>query len=678
MPPKLSTLQAFELLETLPEATVISESDGTIVFVNHSTEKLFGYKKEELLGKEIEILIPKRFRKQHIKYRKNYNADPKPLKFNERPNLFALRKNKTEFPAKVMLSPLTIGEKTFIICLIEDISAQRYFHEKFKLLSTLINETTDAIEIVDPETACFLDGNETAWKSLGYTRDEFLSLQVQDIDPLITIQTFKNIIQQLRKQDRLSIQSIHKRKDGSTFPVEINIKYVRFDKDYLITVVRDVTELKKAQDVINHQAKYDSLTELPNRNMLRDTIDQETIKAKTKKSVFSLLILNINHFKEINNTVGYYYGDQLLKHFSLRVKRTLNEKENIFCTGGDEFAIILCAKIEKTIAIVDKIIKILEDPFIISNIPINVEVSIGIACYPRHATTKEHLIQKAGIALDIAKKQGGFVIYNHEYNQYNPEHLTLMGELRQGLSQDELTLYYQPKIDIQENRISGLEALVRWNNPRRGLLLPNKFIYLAEKTALITPLTFWTLYASLKQSLLWKKQGIDIAVSINISPKNFLNKKFSLELAHFLKHEVKNQVAFEFEITENTIMSDPNYAVEVIQKIQELGATFSIDDFGKDHSSLNYLKYLPVNILKIDKSFIIHMLQNSSDEVIVQSIITLAHNLGIKVIAEGVNKPALLNKLKLLGCDIAQGYYLGKPMPAEEIKSWLRCSIYHL
>lgn len=675
--PKILHSHLLDLIEAVPEAIIVSKNGEPILYVNKSAETLFGYSKEELQGQAIEVLIPKKYRNAHEKYRKEYLMKPEAKTLDNRGGLYGLKKDNTEFPAKVMLGSLTIGKDVLILTIIQDVTSDIQINDKFNLFSTLINETTDAIEVVDTETSRFIDGNRTAWETLGYTREEFLLLHVQDIDPIVDLQKFQQLITKLKKEEEISIQSIHKRKDGSTFPVEINIKYVKLEKDYLISVVRDVTELKKAQDIIQHQAKYDSLTDLPNRNMLHDVLEEKLSRAN-KKRLISLLILNISRFKEINNTVGHHSGDQVLKQLAPRIKPILPNGENIFYISMDEFAIILNQSKEKTFLTVEKIFNILEEPFIIGDIPISVEVNIGVAFYPRHGTTTELLIQKAGIALDNAKQQGGCVLYHPKFDQYNPEHLTLMSELRTALVQKELALVYQPKINLKENRVTGLEALIRWNNPRRGLIMPNQFINLAEKTALITPLTLWTLEESLAQCLLWKKQGIQIPVSVNISPRNFLNRTFPERLATFLKNKAKNQVKFEFEITENTIMTDPTYAVSVIEKIQALGASFSIDDFGKDYSSLNYLKLLPVNTIKIDKSFIINMLQIENDIMIVQSIIHLAHNLGMQVIAEGVDSPTLLNKLEELGCDCAQGYFISRPMPPEAFNEWLKNSSYHL
>ena len=429
----------------------------------------------------------------------------------------------------------------------------------------------------------------------------------------------------------------------------------------------------EAEKIIQHMAYYDTLTGLPNRNMLYDRL-LNTIRINTDADKpFALLLMDLDQFKEINDTLGHHRGDLLLQQVGLRLQAALRPSDTVARLGGDEFAVMLPLSGSGDAELVaQKVMTALEPPFMIEGLPVAVEASIGIAIYPDHGANPDSLMQRADVAMYAAKKTGsGFIIYDAEHDRHSPRRLALMGELRQAIEHNHLFLHYQPKIDLKTRRIIGVEALARWKHSEHGFIPPDEFIPPAEQTGLIKPLTLWIFNKAQRQCLAWRREGRPLTMSVNLSARNLLDPHLPDQLAKLLQTSSGAPEGLELEITESAFMADPGRALESIIRLRTLGIRFSIDDFGIGYSSLAYLKKLPVDSIKIDKSFVINMAGNQNDAVIVRSTIDLAHNLGLKVIAEGVENQDIWDRLSALGCDEAQGYYMARPMPAEELTRWL-------
>ena len=429
----------------------------------------------------------------------------------------------------------------------------------------------------------------------------------------------------------------------------------------------------EAEKMIQHMAYYDALTGLPNRNMIYDRLlNAIRINADAGKS-FALLLMDLDQFKEINDTLGHHRGDLLLQQVGLRLQAALRPSDIVARLGGDEFAVMLPLSGSGDAELVaQKVMKALEPPFMIEGLPVAVEASIGIAIYPDHGANPDSLMQRADVAMYAAKKTGsGFIIYDAEHDRHSPRRLALMGELRQAIEHNHLFLHYQPKIDLKTRRIIGVEALARWKHPEHGFIPPDKFIPPAEQTGLIKPLTLWIFNKAQRRCLAWRREGKQLTMSVNLSARNLLDPHLPDQLAKLMQTSSGASEGLELEITESAIMADPARALESITRLRALGIRFSIDDFGIGYSSLAYLKKLPVDSIKIDKSFVINMSQSQNDAIIVRSTVDLAHNLGLKVIAEGVENKDLWDRLSALGCDEAQGYYMARPMPADDLTRWV-------
>ena len=441
-----------------------------------------------------------------------------------------------------------------------------------------------------------------------------------------------------------------------------------------VMVMEQTHELRKQSELLEQKAAFDathdSLTGLPNRTLFLDRLKQATSAAKRDNHILGVLILDIDRFKEVNDTLGHYSGDILLKQLGLRLSGAIRESDTLSRIGGDEFAIILpkLSKRNDAETVARKIIKTVSSAFSIDKLSLEIQISIGLALYPDHGKEADTLMQKADVAMYAAKQRSAeFVLYSSDFEKNSPRKLTLMGELRRAIHEDELILHYQPKIDSRTRKLHSVEALVRWQHPIYGMMPPDEFIPLAERTGLIDNLTVWVLRNALKQCSAWHQQEFRTSVAVNLSSVCLLNPDFPETLIGLLSSFNFPTQSLIMEITETSFIADPERALAILNRIHMLGVRLSIDDFGTGYSSLAYLKKLPVSELKIDRSFITDMIVNSSDETIVNATIQLGHNLGLKVVAEGVESRQVFDRLMSLGCDYQQGYFICRPVPAEEL-----------
>ncbi|HKQ00522.1 MAG TPA: EAL domain-containing protein [Actinomycetes bacterium] len=424
-----------------------------------------------------------------------------------------------------------------------------------------------------------------------------------------------------------------------------------------------------------HQALHDALTGLPNRTLLRDRTNQAIRQADRELVSAALLLLDLERFKEVNDTLGHHYGDQLLVEVGQRLKAALRGVDTVARLGGDEFAVLLprIETVEGAVWVARKLQAALAQPFLLEGLSLDVEASIGLALYPEHGDDSDELLQHADIAMYVAKEtHAGFVLFQPSLDQHSPRRLALLGELRRGIDYQQLLLHYQPKVHAHTGQVLGVEALVRWQHPEHGLIPPNDFIPLAERTGLIGPLTHYVLDAALYQCRQWQQAGHELAIAVNVSARRLLDLHFPDEVAGLLASWGIPARLLVVEITESTIMADPPRALEILGRLNTMGVQLSIDDFGTGYSSMAYLKSLPVHELKIDRSFVMQMTSDTRDAVIVRSTVDLGRNLGLRVVAEGVEDQTTLQELDQLGCDAIQGYYISRPVPPDDLIHWLK------
>lgn len=445
------------------------------------------------------------------------------------------------------------------------------------------------------------------------------------------------------------------------------------DLAYGITALSTRAEREQAHDTIRRMAYHDSLTDLPNHAYLEERLQQVLSDAHARSQSLAVLLLDLDRFREINDALGFHQGDLLLKDVGGRIRSVLKEDELVARMRGDEFGILLAVSdTDHAAEAARRVLDALGTPFVLSDLSLDVSAAVGIALFPQHGAEAAHLIRHADMAMRQAKKLGNdFTLYVAAQNEDSSRRLVLAGELRHAIEENKLVLHYQPKIDMHDGQVCGAEALVRWMHPQQGMIPPDVFIPLAEHTGLIKPLTDWVVEAALHQSSAWRQAGLALPVAVNLSARNLQDAELLSKMERLFTGFGAEAGWLELEITESAVMEDPEGALETLRRLSNLGFTLFIDDFGTGYSSLDYLKKLPVNAVKIDKSFVIDMLANTDSAAIVRATVVLAHDLDLKVVAEGVEDQVTWNRLAKLGCDVAQGYHISKPMPAEQFKEWL-------
>ncbi|WFR55060.1 EAL domain-containing protein [Anaerocolumna sp. AGMB13025] len=426
-------------------------------------------------------------------------------------------------------------------------------------------------------------------------------------------------------------------------------------------------ELKRTKDKLSKLAYSDYLTELPNRLSFTEMLDSVMLTLRNEE-VIALMNIDIDNFKIINDTLGHSYGDELLIDVTHRLKQAMDDNDYLARSGGDEYIVLSqnLTDIGEYEAKIKKIQKIFDYPFVLSMKEYFITVSIGIAMAPKDGKTTQVLIKNADSAMYAAKANGKntFVYFDASINEKLMDKIQSQSELRKAIENKEFMIYYQPQVDLNQDRIVGFEALIRWNHPEKGVLLPGDFIPLTEETGLIVPIGRWILKHACEQLKVWEEKGFkDLIMAVNISARQFKDQEF-VNMVREIIHEVGiNPNYLQLEITESIALQDIDYSIAVIQKLKELGVLFALDNFGTDYSSMNYLKRLPVNNLKIDKSFLRTVLDSQSNQNMVQTIISLAQNLNLNVIAEGVERNEQAEFLKRIKCNMAQGYFYSEPLP---------------
>ena len=442
----------------------------------------------------------------------------------------------------------------------------------------------------------------------------------------------------------------------------------------LITAFKEMRgQIHIRQEELEYHALHDSLTGLANRELLNDRLEQAIHNAHQERSSFSILIMDLDRFKEVNDTLGHAVGDKLLQQVAKRLITLLREVDVIVRLGGDEFSILLTTAHEKqAVTIAKKIIDEFQSVFTVNNTPLYIGISIGISVYPQHGITAQTLQQRADVAMYVAKRnKTGYEIYNPKYDEYSIGKLSLISDLRNATIKNQLFMEYQPVIEINTGKVISAEALLRWSHPERGTIYPDEIIPIAEQTGLINPITYWIIDNTAKYNKKLKSIGVNIKIAINLSIYNLQDHKFVEKIINIFNENQISASEFIMEVTESVVMTNPQQSIEVLNHLHELGIEIAVDDFGTGYSSLAYLKLLPLSKLKIDKSFIMDMIKDDNDAMIVRSTIDLAHNLGMKVVAEGIEEKEILELLSILGCNLGQGYFISSPMSDNNFEKWI-------
>lgn len=558
------------------------------------------------------------------------------------------------------------------------LTSRRARKDTEKRYRSVISQASDIILLVDIHSRRILEANIAFQRLLGYAPDEAVQLTLYDIMEDDRSGVDWHVGRILSEKVCFLGEHTVKGHDGNRVEVDLNANLVSYgDQQVICMVIRDISERKRFEGELMHMAHHDALTGLPNRTLFFDRLRQGLYKKERSRKMLAVVYLDLDRFKIINDTLGHHTGDQLLKEVADRLRGVIRKADTISRLGGDEFTIIVdeIATPADSVLVAEKILSVFAAPFQLEKEEMFVTASMGVTLYPTDGDTAEKLLKNADTAMYHAKEEGRntYQFFSEEMNIRVSERLSMETGLRNALARNELLLYYQPRVNTATACIVGVEALIRWQHPEKGLILPDAFIPLAEETGLIVPIGEWVLQTACAQARVWQDAGLaQMRVSVNISCRQFTHNNLTASIRSVLQETGLEPSSLELEITESVIMLNPERAISLLNELKEMGISIAIDDFGTGYSSLSHLKRLPADILKVDKSFVRGIPGNKSDETLVATIINMGHNLGLGLVAEGVESKEQLHFLEQHNCQEMQGYYFSKPLPVEPLQALLK------
>ena len=669
------------LFEHASDLISIVDTAGVISYASPSYQTLLGYAPAALRGHSILALVhpedlPRA--RRALAARAENTVLPQMIDLRVRHadgswrTLEVLGANRVSDPAVGGII-LTGRDNTVRVAALE---ALRASERRFR---SLTESAADAIVVADQHSR-IVAWNRGAETIFGYPEAESVGQEVRVLMPARYHTAHQQGLERVTRtgQGRLLgqvVELVGRRSDGTEFPLELSLAtWTTVEGPFYSAIMRDITARARLEESLRHQSLHDALTDLPNRHLLRDRVEQALRVAQRERVGVALLLLDLDRFKEVNDTFGHPAGDLLLQEVAQRLRGAVRGSDTVARLGGDEFALLLTG-VDRAGALAGaaKIHAALEAPVRLGEQAVHVEGSLGIALGPTQGEDAATLLRHADVAMYQVKAQGeDYAVYAPEQDPYTPERLALIGELGAAIATGDLRLHYQPQVELTTGRVAGVEALVRWAHPVRGAVWPDQFIPLAEHTGLIMPLTLWVLGAALRQAQRWGEQGRALDVAVNLSTRTLQDLELPATVARLVAQSGVPPQRLTLEITESALMANPARAQTVLTQLGALGVRLSIDDFGTGYSSLGYLKQLPVDEVKIDQSFVRALgTGERKNAAIVRSVVDLGHNLGLRVVAEGVEDEGTSDLLRGMGCDVAQGYYLSRPVPAADLDAWI-------
>ena len=557
----------------------------------------------------------------------------------------------------------------------EPSTRQQEDHERLRLASAVFDSTREGVLVSDARGK-IVHVNRAFVEITGYQPEEVLGFNPSKFKsgrhgPEFYRQMYRSIL----SAGQWSGEIWNRRKSGEIYPQWQSIRGIKDDAGELkhfVAVFSDLTAIKRSEQELTQLAHYDALTQLPNRLLFTDRTAQALVSARSSKRGCALLLIDLDHFKNINDSLGHTLGDEVLKAVAERLKGLFDSDMTLARLGGDEFGLLVknCQQVVQAAALAQRMLDAFKEPFLLEGHQLFITASIGISLFPDDARSAVQLLRNADSALFKAKSNGreGYALYTQELTAHAQQRVELASELRRAIDQQELRVFYQPIHDLHTRRIRGVEALVRWQHPQRGMVSPAEFIPIAEQSGLIADIDAWVLNTACRQMQSWLAAGVQIAfVAVNVSSRLFTHGDLDLRVADALRDSGLDPSFLELEVTESAVMDDPEQAIEQMHRLRALGLSLAIDDFGTGYSSLLRLKRMPVQKLKIDQGFVAGLPDGEDDMSIVRVIIALAHSMGMRVLAEGIEQADQAAFLLENGCQLGQGYWFARPMPAEQI-----------
>lgn len=669
----LPSLQEF--IDGLNDHTWIKSIDGRYIMTNHTVEDAWKIKSSEIIGKtDVELFSPTRAQ-QFI------DADQIVVntgKQNIVEECSVVDGSQHPIWLETIKSPIRnqAGELIGILGMTRNVTRRKTVENQLSLASTIFNHSHEGMMITD-RTANILEINRAFTHITGYTEEEIIGQKPNFLRSGHHDERFyQDLWHQLETKGQWKGEFVNRRKDGSVYPQLATISAVEDDSSHLVNYIcifEDISVRKAHEEKLQRMAFFDPLTNLPNRTQLISLLEQHIENGQKHQQPFATLFLDIDHFKHINDSMGHFYGDQLLAKLAERLQEVLHHDAHIARIGGDEFVIILpnITSDSQLLGTVGDVLNLFNRPFKISqHESLRISTSIGIACYPQDGQESETLLKNADTAMYLAKKNGrnGYAFYSPDLTDKSISHVRLQSALHEAIEKDELYLVYQPQYQLNSNTVIGVEALLRWNHPELGQVSPADFIPIAEKTGLIQTIGPWVMREACRQGKIWLDEGVDFGkMAINVSALQLQKAGFINRLKNILQQTQFPANRVDLEITESFLLSDPRHAIDSLNQLRALGVEISLDDFGTGYSSLSYLKGLPINKLKVDRSFVNDVPSNSDSNAIVNAIIAMGKTLSLKVIAEGIETEEQAQYLCERGCLYGQGYRFSAPVLPEKL-----------
>lgn len=673
------------LLQAFPDVLLRTDSGGTILeYKTGSRTEIFA-ETRDLVGKRIQEIFSRKVNAIFQEAVEKIRTE-KTMTVIE----YSAKSADGEYSYEARLIPLLEDQNMVIIRNITERKlAEEAMRESEAKYSSLFKHSNDAIFLYDLD-GNIIDINQRVLEQFEYARAEIMALRISELHPEDAQGAFEAAFRKLSSEGFVNFEIDFKKKNGDLFSAEVSASLFEVGgKKVIQEIVRDITDRKRAVEQIVYMAYHDTLTDLPNRHLLKDRLRQALESARHYKRLVAVLFLDLDNFKLINDTLGHDFGDILLQKVSGRLVRYLRRSDSVgrpgtefpettvARLGGDEFTILLTeiTNIKDAAKVSQRLIDLFKDPFTIKGHEVFITTSIGISVYPHDGDTVDALLKNADTAMYDAKSQGrnNYQFYRESLNITTAERLALENSLRKAMDRNEFELFYQPQFDTNNRQIIGAEALIRWIHPEKGMLLPKYFIPLAEDTGLIIPIGKWILQTACAQNVAWQSAGFaPVTITVNISNVQFRQSNFVETIQDALSDTGLDPRYLELEISESIVMKATENIFATLQHLKALGVQIAIDDFGTGYSSLSNLKRYPIDKLKIDRSFIRDLFANADERSIVSAIIAVAHNLNLKVIAEGVETEQQLAFVKDKGSDGIQGFLLGLPMPADSFEEILK------
>lgn len=667
------------ILQAVDDAVMIVDDAGVTQDINPAAELLFGHPAREAIGQDIALLLTSEECRGFLDILRRRAAGID-IPLRRRHELRCRRHDGSCFPAQLTVSEIRDGQKHLFTLVIRDVSERKALYSRLAMTEKVLEATSEGIILSDTKgNILWVNGGFS--RISGYSRDEAIGQTTRLLKSgLQAPEFYKQMWNTLLAEGEWNGEIWNRRKDGEAYPEWLAIKTIHDETgkpERYVGVFSDVSKHKRAQETIHHLTYYDSVTRLPNRYLFQDRLGQAMERARRSNHQVGLVLVSLDRFKNINETLGHHVGDTLLREVAQRISNSIRGEDTASRLRGDTFCCVLAELNHAHDAnpVINRILDAFSQPFVVNDQELFITSSLGISMFPLDATEIDDLLQKAESAVNRSKErtENTYYFYTPEMNVNSMERLRLETDLRKAVNRDELVLFYQPKVETATGKLVGAEALVRWRHPEYGMVPPGRFIPMAEDTGLILPIGSLVLHQACQQIKNWLNRGLPVVpVAVNLSAYQFRQTNLVQSIAHTISDAGIPGSLIELELTESAVMRNADAAVMLLAELHDMGLSIAIDDFGTGYSSLSYLKKFPIDRLKVDQSFVQDLGTSQVGEEIVGAIIALAHSLKMSVVAEGVENSRQLEMLRELDCEEIQGFYFGRPVPAEDFTEILK------